>query len=164
MNRRAIILGISGAALAACSPTPPASAPTQSPWLTDADLITSGVVAVAPAILADPKISAADAATINNAVAQVQAADTALHQAATLTAAAPAAQEIQTALQLMAPIGIAVLGATTPAGIAITAAVALMPVLLQASGVSAPVAALASARRMSPDEARLVLRGYIGGQ
>lgn len=150
------ILATAGAApilisLPACTP----GATTQTQVQLDAGLITAGITAVAPAILADPKLSPADAATIRSAVATVQAAN-AVVQGATAATGGPV-QQIAAAVRLLAPLVVSG-DPSSPQVIAVNAAVALLPVLLQAAGL--PPAAMATMRPGMPAaEARMVLKG-----
>jgi hypothetical protein len=155
MNRRELLASTAlcsiPALLAACS-----QPITMTQVQTDANLIAAGVSAVAPAILADPKLAPADAATIRSAVAVIQQANSVI-QGTTVTPSG-SVQQIVAAIRLLAPVALVALDASSPQAIAINAAVALLPVLLQAAGM--PPAAMASAHpSMSAAEARMVLKG-----
>jgi len=142
MNR---ILWAAPIALAAC-----ATAPSQ--LATDAALIQTGVAVVAATLQAEPGVSAADKATITGIVTAVNVAVAGLP-----TDGKASASAIVSAVQRLQPIAAVYLRPGTQLAIALDAAVALLPVVLQAAGIvgAHPVAAHA----MPVGMARGVLAG-----
>lgn len=120
---------------------------------TDAGLISSGLTAAVAAIAATPGVDQTKLATLNADLLTVQ-------KAAAAIAAAPSptlASEIGTAVDDLAPIAEALVPASSYVVVAVEAAVALVPVLLNEAG--APVVAAATPHvTMSPDMARRVLQ------
>lgn len=151
MNRRTVTASLifaTPAFLAACSGT----TPTQ--LQTDADLIATGVSVFAPAII---KTSPNQADTVNTAVKTIQDADKALAKE-TGSSATLDTESLVAAVQVIAPIAIALLPGGSVAALAATAALALLPAVLKAIGVTQPPTARVAAR-MDEDAARALLRG-----
>lgn len=135
-------------ALIACSLTPTQLA-------SDVQLIETGVEIIAPVLLAKQGISAVDAATINKDLSTIASAGDAIVKATT-TDAALSARTFVAAVQSLEPIAQTYLPAGSQEAVAVQAAVALLPIVLQAAGVSPGVMA-ARVQTMPPAEARGVL-------
>lgn len=143
-----------GLTLFACST---ALTPT-SPVVTYAQLIDGGADAVVATLEANPSVSAAAKAQLTALIAQVDAANVAIQTAATQqNSAAQISQLLTTWGSVILPI----VGVSSPEGIAILAAEALLPTLLQAAGISTSVPAAALATKYSSNEAMLLLHGYL---
>ena len=123
---------------------------------TDAALITAGMIAVASAVQASPKLTAEDKATVTQAVTTLQDANAAV-QKAIVTPGGPA-QQIAAAVREVAPIAMALLPAGSPEVIALQAALNLVPVFLASAGVAVPAAGAARVA-MTAEQARAALRG-----
>lgn len=135
-------------ALIACSLTPTQLA-------SDVQLIETGIEIIAPVLLAKAGITSAEVSTINSDVAIVRSSANAIVSAtnadATLTV-----RTLVSAVQGVAPIAARYLPAGSQEAVAVQAAVALLPIVLQAAGVSPGVMA-ARVQTMPPAEARGVL-------
>lgn len=159
ISRRALLGSVSTVALvglAACA-LPSGGGSLPATLLTDAGLVLTGLKAVVGAL--GSLIPAPVAAKLGAIVDQVTTAFAALQSAASTAAAAPTVQNIVALVeQAIALIPAGVLPA--PLGMALQAIQVLLPVLLAYIGMSA-VAAMqmrAAGARMTPDEARAVLR------
>lgn len=159
ISRRALLGSVSVAALvglAGCA-LPSGGGSVPQTLLTDAGLVLSGLKAVVGAL--GSVIPAAVAAKIGAIVDQVETDVASLGGAISTAAAAPTVQNIVTLVeQAIALIPAGLLPA--PLGMALQAVQVLLPVLLAYVGMPAAQAMQmrAAMARMTPDEARAVLR------
>lgn len=124
--------------------------------ITDAGLVLTGIEAVVKGL--GTAVPASVAAKIEAYVSEIQAAVASLSGAISTTAAAPTVQNIVSLVeQAIALIPAGALPA--PLSEAVTAIQVLLPVLLAYVGASSPPAmqVRAAVARMTPDEARVVL-------
>ena len=153
MIRRRILLA-APLAMAACQ----SAVPPLTQLQTTSALVTAGVSAVAASVLSTPNLAPATSDKIKAALATVNAANQAI-QGATVTTASNA-QEIVAAVKIAVPLLLARLDPQSPEAIALNAAMALLPTVLAAAGVTATSAGPAAG--MDPVRARLILQGYVG--
>jgi len=156
MNRRSALASVSLLALtlAGCQP----GATPQQQLQADAALVTAGVAAVAVSVEATPNLDPATKTKIDNALATVVAANGIIQQSTAVPGTA--AQQLIAAIRVAAPILLGLLNPASAEAIAINAALALLPTILAAAGVTvapAPAAKLT----MNPATARMVLNKYV---
>lgn len=157
VSRRALLGSTALVALVGVAGCVSAGGSLPQQLITDAGLVLSGLEAVVKGLGAAVPASVAD--KINTYVAEIQAAISALSGAISTTAAAPTVQNIVNLVeQAISLIPAGVLPA--PLSEAVMAIQVLLPVLLAYVGaVSTPPAQMrAAVSRMTPDEARTVLR------
>jgi hypothetical protein len=154
LSRRhfALLLGLSVPALIAGCANAPSAAQIQA----DAKLISDGLTSVFKSLTAaGVNIPAATVAQIQTALTQIQAAATDINAAASPQASL--VSNLTSAVSVLSTLATPFFPAATPIGLALQAALALVPGLLAMVGLSAPASAAASS--MTPDQARLILRG-----
>jgi hypothetical protein len=153
-SRRSVLALISAAAVASVAAC--ANAPNAAQIQADAKLISDGLTSIFSTLpAAGVNIPPATTAQIQTALAQIQAA-----AADIATAASPQASivtNLTSAVSVLSTLATPFFPAATPIGLALQAALALIPGLLAMVGASAPASAAASS--MPPDQARLILRG-----
>jgi hypothetical protein len=146
IQRRVFLASPPALVLFGCSQTP-------SQLATDAQLIANAIGIVAPVILAGKGITPAEITAVTNAVTDIQASAVALGSA--LGSSGTWAAKLAKAVQVIEPIALEYMAPGSQASLAISAAVALLPLFLQVAGLAMATEKLG----MTPETARLVLAG-----
>lgn len=146
MNRRSLLATLPALAVAACAN--PAQAQT------DLDLIAAFAQAAGPVVVA---ANPSSASTVNTVVTDIVAVDKALAGVVTSTTPQSTVTQITTDVQALAPVAIAALPAGSTYVLAAQAALALLPAIERAAGLTGATAAPVAG--MDEATARTVLRG-----
>lgn len=144
------------AALSACTSLTPAQAQS------DVSLIANGLSGIVSALASLPGKLAPSA----DILAKVQAElDVLKNDAAAIGSAlvpsASVAQSVAAAVSAIVPLATPFFPAAPAVAMVIQAALALVPVILQAAGISQAPSTAATAPKMSPDQARLILAAGV---
>jgi hypothetical protein len=149
-SRRTLIAAASATALlSACGTTAPS-------LQTDLDLLSAFARAAGPVLTA---VAPGQATTIDTAVNYIVSTDAALSGMISTTTPNSTVSGIVSGVEALAPLALSLLPSGSAVVLAAQAALALVPELLSAAGVSAPPTAATGPGGMTAAQARVVLRG-----
>ena len=160
-SRRTLLSGIAAAgallALAACQ----SGTPTPAQVAQDAALIAQGLAGVASSLAAVPGIPAATLTKVQGYIAEIQAASAQIATDTTGTVWPTSVQSVATLVGQIADVVLPLVPGGAPFVAVITAAEALVPILLSAAKITA---ARPGPAGVTPEQARLTLRAAaVGG-
>lgn len=159
-RRKAFSLLLGGTALAGCQQL----GLTSAAWLNDAKILAGGLSAIAPQLIGMVGIPTNIGTLVQNALSSAASFATDLEGITDPTKAQSTlnqvSQSISAALTLLQPYTALL---PPPFAIALTAAQVLLPVIMAVINPSATASvAHAASSQMSPDQARIILKGASG--